>query len=303
MIMMDSPIVMFSDVNVEQIVSFWLDINIDFVNSYLGMILSKIGFSGKDKIYIYGYTKDSYLLFMVNDNEEHKILMSSKRVGDKYNPVVYYDKGVIEDGYECRIDKYGRFDIDFMRIKYDDMDVERLIDDDDEYEDIDVRNGGYTIQFRISKVGNGLYNKSKIISYLNSIKLPMSIFDIYKGIKEISFLGDESCFSLIDLRLINNDNEIEEMIVVSDGKLVYLLVNSNGKIISCSNMDNWFYETDLVLVDFSVTRNNGIIDFSSKVRLKEENKYYDVELASYDVELAKEEITNVKSLVRKVFKK
>ena len=117
--MIDSPIVKFSDICVEQIVSYWLNVNIDFVSSYLGMILNKIGFSKEDTIYAYGYTKDSYLLFMVNGNEQHRILMSSKNIDDnKCNPVVYYEKENIFDGYECRIDNYGRFDIEFIRIRY-----------------------------------------------------------------------------------------------------------------------------------------------------------------------------------------
>ena len=96
--MIDSPIVIFSDITVEQIVSYWLDINIDFVNSYLGMILNKLGFSKDDNVFVYGYTKDSYLLFVVNGVEEHRILMSSKNIdNDKYIQVVYYEDDNILD--------------------------------------------------------------------------------------------------------------------------------------------------------------------------------------------------------------
>ena len=302
--MIDSPIVMFSDINVEQIISYWLGINIDFVQSYLGMIFNKIGFSNEDNIYVYGYTKDSYLLFMVNGCEEHRILMSSKNLGDsKYNPVVYYEKENILDGYECRIDKYGRFDIDFIRIKYNDEEVDRLIKNNDQYEDISVSKGEYVIEFRISKVGNGLYNKSKIMSYLNDLVLPVSILDIYKGICDVGSLDDISFYSLIDLRLVNKDNEIKEMMVLADGKLVNLLVNSNDRKISCDNIGLWSCDTDSALVDFSVTKSNGVIDFSSKVRPKGNIDDYSLELASHDINVAKKEITNVKRLVKRMFDK
>ena len=299
--MIDSSIVMFSDINVEQIVSYWLGVNIDFVNSYLGMIFSKIGFNQKDNIYVFGYTKDSHLLFMVNGVENHSILMSSKKRDDGYNPVVYYDNDNTLDGYECRIDKYGRFDIDFIRVKYNDMEVDRLIKDDLEYEDISISKDGYVIEFRISKVGNGLFNKENIVNYLNELSLPLSIFDIYKGICCVSLLNNIECYSLVDLRLINMDNGIEEMIVLSDGKLVNLLVNNNGKIVSCDNNGNYTYETDKVAVDFSVIINNGIIDFNSRVRCKADVEDYSIDLASHDINVAKKEITNVKRLVKRMF--
>ena len=302
--MIDSPIVIFSDITVEQIVSYWLDINIDFVNSYLGMILNKIGFSKDDNVFVYGYTKDSYLLFKVNGVEEHRILMSSKNIdNDKYNPVVYYEDENILDGYECVIDKYNRFDIDFIRIKYNDEDVDRLIKYNEQYEDISVSKGDYIIEFRISKLGNGLYNKRKIMSYLNDLVLPVSILDIYKEICEISSLDDISCYSLIDLRLVNKENEVEEMIVLSDGRLVSLLVNSNDKMISCDNKGFWSCETDNALVDFSITKSNGIVDFSSKVRPKGNIDDYSLEFANHDLNVAKKEITSVKRLVKRMFDK
>jgi len=302
--MLESPIVMFSDINACQVVSYWLGIDIDFAQSYLGMILYKIGFSKEDSIYVNGYTKDSYLLFMVNGMEEHRILMSSKNLGDnKYNPVVYYEGENNKDGFECRIDKYGRFDIDFIRIKYNDEEVDRLIKNYEQYEDISVSKGEYIIEFRISKVGNGLYNKRKIMSYLNSLELPVSILDIYKGICEIALLDNISCYSLIDLRVINKENEVREMMVLADGKLVSLIVNNNDRIVSCDNMGYWSYETGLVSVDFSVTKSNGIIDFSSKVRPKEDIEDYSLELANHDVNVAKKEITDVKRLVRRMFDK
>ena len=302
--MIDSPIVIFSDITVEQIVSYWLDINIDFVNSYLGMILNKIGFSKDDNVFVYGYTKDSYLLFVVNGVEEHRILMSSKNIdNDKYNPVVYYEDENILDGYECVIDKYNRFDIDFIRIKYNDEDVDRLIKYNEQYEDISVSKGDYIIEFRISKLGNGLYNKRKIMSYLNDLVLPVSILDIYNEICKIANLDDISCYSLIDLRLVNKENEVEEMIVLADGRLVNLLVNSNDKMISCDNKGFWSCETDNALVDFSITKSNGIVDFSSKVRPKGNIDDYSLEFANRDLNVAKKEITNVKRLVKRMFNK
>ena len=105
--------------------------------------------------------------------------------------------------------------------------------------------------------------------------------------------------------LFNNksDNEIKEMIVLADGKLVNLLVNNNGRMISCDNTGSWSCEGDSSLVDFSVTKSNGIIDFSSKVRPKGNIEDYSLELASHDINVAKKEITNVKRLVKKVFDK
>lgn len=301
--MIDSPIVMFKDINVEQVVSYWLGIDIDYVNTYLGLILYELGFSNEDNIYVYGYTKESYLCFRVNDSEEHRILMSSIKRDDKYNPVVYYDKDKIEDGYECRINRYGNFDIDFIRVKYTDEEINRMIDTESSYEEIKVTNGEYIIEFTISKVGNGIYNKNEVVNYLNSLIFPVSILDVYKEICEISLVNDVSCYSLIDLRIVNKDNEIVDMINISDGKLVNLLINKDGKKVFCDYAGNFTYETDKVGVDFSVSRVNGIIDFSSKVRPKEDIDNYSLDLASHDINTAKKEITNVRRLVKRIFDK
>jgi len=296
--MIDSPIVMFSDITVEQIVSYWLDINIDFVSSYLGIILNKLGFNSDDNVYVYGYTKDSYLLFKVNNEEYFKILMSSKRLNNGYNPVVYYE----EYGYECIIDKYGRFDISFVKMGYDNQDVTRLIENGSSYEDINVSKDGKDIEFRISRIGNGLKDKDEILKYLNGLGSSDSVLDIYKNIYERYLNRDISGYPLIDLRIII-DNEIKEMIVLADGKLVNLLVNNNGRMISCDNTGYWSCESDSSLVDFSVTKSNGIIDFSSKVRPKGNIEDYSLELASHDINIAKKEITNVKRLVKRMFDK
>ena len=299
--MIDSPVIMFSNINVEQIVAYWLGVDIEFVYSYLGIILNKIGFRNDDNIYVYGYTKDSYLLLMVNETDEYKILMSRREIDDKqYNPVLFYDNECFEEGYECILDKYDRLEIDFKEIKYNNIEVSRLIEDIDEYEDIVVNNKEYFIEFRISKVGNGLYNINKIRDYLSNIELPMSILDIYKGIIEISNIDDISVYSLVDLRVIDTNYDIVEMMMILNGKIADLLINKDGKVISCDNMDNWCYESDKALVDFSMNRNGNTTYFNSKVRLKDDIDENSYDLVNEYLDIAKDEVNNVKKLVKKI---
>ena len=299
--MIDSPVIMFSNINVEQIVAYWLGVDIEFVYSYLGIILNKIGFRNDDNIYVYGYTKDSYLLLMVNETDEYKILMSRREIDDKqYNPVLFYDNECFEEGYECILDKYDRLEIDFKEIKYNNIEVSRLIEDIDEYEDIVVNNKEYFIEFRISKVGNGLYNINMIRDYLSNIELPMSILDIYKGIIEISNIDDISVYSLVDLRVIDTNYDIVEMMMILNGKIADLLINKDGKVISCDNMDNWCYESDKALVDFSMNRNGNTTYFNSKVRLKDDIDENSYDLVNEYLDIAKDEVNNVKKLVKKI---
>ena len=299
--MIDSPVIMFSNINVEQIVAYWLGVDIEFVYSYLGIILNKIGFRNDDNIYVYGYTKDSYLLLMVNETDEYKILMSRREIDDKqYNPVLFYDNECFEEGYECILDKYDRLEIDFKEIKYNNIEVSRLIEDIDEYEDIVVNNKEYFIEFRISKVGNGLYNINKIRDYLSNIELPMSILDIYKGIIEISNIDNISVYSLVDLRVIDTNYDIVEMMMILNGKIADLLINKDGKVISCDNMDNWCYESDKASVDFSMNRNGNTTYFNSKVRLKDDIDENSYDLVNEYLDSAKDEVNNVKKLVKKI---
>ena len=299
--MIDSPVIMFSNINVEQIVAYWLGVDIEFVYSYLGIILNKIGFRNDDNIYVYGYTKDSYLLLMVNETDEYKILMSRREIDDKqYNPVLFYDNECFEEGYECILDKYDRLEIDFKEIKYNNIEVSRLIEDIDEYEDIVVNNKEYFIEFRISKVGNGLYNINMIRDYLSNIELPMSILDIYKGIIEISNIDNISVYSLVDLRVIDTNYDIVEMMMILNGKIADLLINKDGKVISCDNMDNWCYESDKALVDFSMNRNGNTTYFNSKVRLKDDIDENSYDLVNEYLDSAKDEVNNVKKLVKKI---
>ena len=48
---------------------------------------------------------------------------------------------------------------------------------------------------------------------------------------------------------------------------------------------------------------NGIIDFNSKVRVKENMEDYSLDLACHDVDDAKKEVTSVKKLVKRIFDK
>ena len=169
---MENPIIILLDENIYQIIAMWLEVDEDYVNTYLGTIFSQLGFSSDDVIEIYGYTKNNYLLFRVNNNEECRIRMGN----NSNNPEVYFCKEDSEIGYECLFDKYRKYDLklrDISLSKDNISETEEIVDKDivkrdnsgiidslsvnKDYIDYRVDTGEYVIELRISK--NNYYDK------------------------------------------------------------------------------------------------------------------------------------------------
>lgn len=337
--MIDNPIVIFDNDNVEKMISYWLEIDGDYTNTYLEIILGKLGFGFDDKVYVYGYTKNCDLLFRVNDYEEYRINMSSK---DNI-PVVSFIKDEVSDEYLCIVDKYGRFEVELKLLGYKDNefmveekeeikeDVSKVNDvqviEDEEEKHLDpfeemsssrgylnyrVVNGLYVIELNFSKyeLYYGILNRQKVFEYLSTLSFPVSIFDVYKKICEIAQITDINKFSLFDLRILKwtlneelgGDYEITDLITLSDGELIELMVTRNGKQIYSNQEGNWSCDMDKSLVEFTTIKNYNSISFNTKVKFKNED-IIDEEVANEDVMNAKIEVAKVKKLAKDTFTK
>jgi len=336
--MIDSPIVIFLNDDVNKMVSYWLEISEDYTNTYLGIIMAKLGFSCEDTICVYGYNKNCDLFFKVNDLEEYCINMSSK---DNI-PVVVFKKDETADKYLCVFDKYNRFDVKLELIdKIENKEDNKVISEfegenntedkiinvqkkehRETYEELSSSKGYlyyrvvsdmYVVELCFSKyeLYYGILNRDKVFRYLSNLEFPISIFDVYKRICEIAQITNIDNFSLFDLRILRwiedeelgGDYEMTDLISLSDGELVSLMVSRNGKQIYSNNENVWTCDMGYSLVEFNTIKNAKSISFITSVKLKKENDWYPEELAQEDVMTAKIEITKVKKLAKDTFSK
>lgn len=339
--MIDSPIVIFGNENVNKMISYWLGVNEDYTNTYLGIILSKLGFICNDTIYVYGYNKNCDLFFKVNDLEECCINMSSK---DNI-PVVSFKKDNEFDEYLCIFNKYDRFDVKLELIDKKENNIEnrealekeedisevedvQVIEEDEEEIHLDpfeemsssrgylnyrVVNDLYVIELNFSKyeLYYGILNRKEVFEYLSTLSFPVSIFDVYKKICEIAQITDIYKFSLFDLRILRwieneelgGDYEIIDLITLSDGKLVALMTTRNGKQVYSNQEGIWSCDMGSSLVEFTTVKNSNSISFNTKVKFKEDNVMYTEEMANEEVMDAKIEVAKVRKLAKDTFSK
>ena len=340
--MIDSPIVMFLNDDVNKMISYWLEISEEYTNTYLGLIMAKLGFGCDDTICVYGYNKNCDLFFKVNDCEEYCINMSSK---DNI-PVVIFKKDQTADKYLCLFDKYNKFEVRLELIdklenisttnnkEFNNVDDGKNIEDKviedkvqekehiDTYEDLSSSKGYlyykvvsdmYVVELCFSKyeLYYGILNRAKVFEYLSNLEFPVSIFDVYKKICEIAKITNIDKFSLFDLRILkwkedeelNGDYEMTDLITLSDGELVSLMVSRNGKQIYSNNESIWTCDMDNSLVEFNTIKKDNSISFNTNVKLKEDNKFYTEEMAQEEMICAKIEVTKVKKLAMDTFSK
>ena len=305
--MIDSPIVMFSNEEMDNIV------------------LSKLGFNEKDIIDVYKfyeYNEYTDFLFKVNDkDDEYRIRLS------KWDnvPVINFIRDDKNDEYFCNIDDYNKFDVKLKPRRLDNIDevknnddskLEEVVDTDDEvmvYDELSssrgylnyrVINKNYIIEINFSKyeLYYGILNKNKVYEYLANLEFPVSIIDIYKNICEIARIEDISKFSLFDLRILSknkdNDFDITDMLTISDGQLVAIMITRGDKQVYSNQIGVWSCEGDRSIVEFVTVKNDNSMSFNTKVKFKNENVVNMEEVAQEDVMSAKIEVAKVKKLAK-----
>lgn len=325
--MIDSPIVMFSNEEMDNIVAYYLGIDEDYANSYFGIILSKLGFNEKDVIDVYKfyeYNEYTDFLFKVNEDDEYRICFSR---WDNV-PVINFIMNDKNCEYFCNIDDYNKFDVDLKPRRLDNIDevnynddskLEEVIDNDDKvmvYDELSssrgylnyrVINNDYIIEINFSKyeLYYGILNKNKVYEYLANLEFPVSIIDIYKNICEIARIEDISKFSLFDLRILRknkeNDFDITDMITISDGQLVSIMITRGDKQVYSNQIGAWSCEGDRSIVEFITSKNNNSMSFNTKIKFKDEDIIDMEKIAQEDVMSAKVEVAKVKKLAKETF--
>lgn len=345
--MLDSPIVIFEDDDIDSILAYFLGVCEEYVNSYFGIILSKLGFNNEDivNVYkVYNYSEYTDLLFRVNSlDDEYRIRVST------FDNVLVIN--FIIDGksceYFCNVDRYGRFEVELIErypevnevlntdkittdlelCEYEiinDEDIKELREDkgvvEEAYDESSsskgylnyrVVSGDYVVEISFYKheLYYGILNRSEVFKYLSTLKEPISIFDIYKKICEIARIENIRWFSYFDLRILkwkedslnDGDYEITDLITLSDGEVVCVMVTRDGKQVYSNNEDVWTCDMNNSEISFVTVRDNNSISFNTKVKFKEESIFNTEYLALEEMMNAKIEVAKVKKLAKETF--
>lgn len=333
---MDSPIVNFLEDEIDNIVAYFLGVEVDYANCYFGIILSKLGFCCEDIINVYkvyNYSEYTDILFRVNEmDDEYRIRMYT------YDNVLVINF-IMDDKsceYFCNVDRYGRFEVELderypdkeeQEIEIDNLDKEENKNEIEDtkievYEELysskgylnyKVVNGDYIIELCFYKyeLYYGILNRSEVFEYLSTLSFPVSIFDVYKKICEIARIEDIRWFSYFDLRIlkrvdnenIENDYEITDLITLSDGELVSVMTTRNGMQVYSNEDSVWNCDMDNSSVEFVTVKENNSYSFNTRVKFKNESIFNTEYFALEDMMSAKVEVAKVKKLVKDNFNK
>ena len=154
-----------------------------------------------------------------------------------------------------------------------------------------------------------LDNEEDLVNYMEGLRYPASIIDIYKDICNISLLDDIGKYPMIILKLkrksFTNEDKVISLIHLENGNLIEfgMQIVGTDKIVFIDKDGKWSYENNV---------NDSLVRISSSDKYNNITYYID---AKYNVDLSKiklmfednidnayRDIDDTKVLVRKLFK-